>query len=69
MQRKAFGGVLRKLDDDVQEWDETFLLGSVMSSNGKGSWGNNYTCIGEITVVLYKSVNSSVRIFLFVGKM
>ena len=49
MQRKV-GEVLRKLDDDVQEWDETFFLGSVMSSNGeKDPWQVELELNGKLT--------------------
>ena len=50
MQKKAVGEVLRKLDDDVQEWDETFFLGSVMSSNGeKDPWLVELELNGKLT--------------------
>ena len=50
MQRKAVGEVLRKLDDDVQEWDETFFLGTVMSSNGeKDPWQVELELNGKLT--------------------
>ena len=50
MQRKAVGEVLRKLDDDVQEWDETFFLGLVMSSNReKDPWQVELELNGKLT--------------------
>ena len=39
MQKKAVGELLRKSDEPVQQWDETFFLGSVNSSDrDKDPW-------------------------------